>query len=192
MGFDAVVGEKFNNSGTRGLMTYVEFCAKEYVKYRPEQYKISINGSQMSQKAFLITFANSSQWGNNAFIAPDANISDGMVDMVVWREAPKVTMPLLTAELFLKTLKYSEFVDTYRCKEVVIEREKDGLVQFDGESVMMGKELRLSVMHKAVEVIVPIGWKPFPLIKDILPQSVMEIVQQQLKDFVPRLKDMVK
>ncbi len=192
VGFDAVVGEKFNNSGTRGLMTYVEFCAKEYVKYRPEQYKISINGSQMSQKAFLITFANSSQWGNNAFIAPDANISDGMVDMVVWREAPKVTMPLLTAELFLKTLKYSEFVDTYRCKEVVIEREKDGLVQFDGESVMMGKELRLSVMHKAVEVIVPIGWKPFPLIKDILPQSVMEIVQQQLKDFVPRLKDMVK
>lgn len=192
VGFDAVVGEKFNSSPTRGLMTYVEFCAREYVRYRPEHYSISINGSKINQKAFLITFANSSQWGNNAFIAPDANISDGMVDMVVWKEAPRVTMPLLTAELFLKTLKYSEFVDTYRCKEVVILREKEGLVQFDGESVMMDKELRLSVMNKAVEVVVPKGWKPFPQIKDLLPQSLKGIVPQQLKDFVPRLKDMVK
>ena len=153
IGFDAVVGDKFNSSGSRGLMTYVEFCTREYVKYRPEKYEIAMNGTRFTSKAFLITFANSSQWGNNAFIAPDANISDGMMDIVVWNEAPKATMPLLTAELFLKTLKYSQFVDTYRCKELLIIREKEGLVQFDGEIVMMGNELSLSVLHKAVEVI---------------------------------------
>lgn len=192
VGFDAVVGEKFNNAGSRGLMTYVEFCAREYVKYRPEYYKITINGATFRKKAFLITFANGSQWGNNAFIAPDANISDGLVDMVVWKAAPKVTMPLLTAELFLKTLKYSEFVDTYRCKEVIIERDKEGLVQFDGESVMMDKNLELAVLNKAVEVVVPKGWKPLPQIKDLLPQSLVALFQQQLKDFVPKLKDIVK
>ena len=192
IGFDAVVGDKFNSSGSRGLMTYVEFCTREYVKYRPEKYVIAMNGTRFTSKAFLITFANSSQWGNNAFIAPDANISDGMMDIVVWNEAPKATMPLLTAELFLKTLKYSQFVDTYRCKELLIIREKEGLVQFDGEIVMMGNELSLSVLHKAVEVIVPKGWKPFPQIIDMLPQYVKDMVPHQWKEFVPKLKDMVK
>ncbi|MBO5920430.1 MAG: YegS/Rv2252/BmrU family lipid kinase [Bacteroidales bacterium] len=192
IGFDAVVGEKFNSSGSRGLMTYVEFCTKEYVKYRPEKYMIAMNGSRFETKAFLITFANSSQWGNNAFIAPDANISDGMMDIVVWKEAPRATMPLLTAELFLKTLKYSQFVDTYRCKELLIIREKEGLVQFDGESVMMGNELSLSVLHKAVQVIVPKDWRPLPQIIDMLPQYFKDMVPQQWKEIVPKLKDMVK
>lgn len=155
VGFDAVVGEKFNSSGARGLMTYMEFCAKEYLKYEPEEYEIHVMGQKIKEKAFLITFANSSQWGNNALIAPDANISDGMMDVVVWRETPKVNMPLLTAELFTGTIKYSEFIDTYRCKEIKIVREREGLIQFDGESMLMGRELDMSVIPGAIKVIVP-------------------------------------
>ena len=155
VGFDAVVGESFNNSRTRGLVSYMEHCAKEYVKYEPEEYEIDLLGAKFRQKAFLITFANSSQWGNNVFIAPDANISDGMMDVVIWRSSPMVTMPLITAELFLRKIKYSEFVDTYRCKEVVVRRKGKGVVQFDGESIEMGEEIRVSVQHNALEVIVP-------------------------------------
>ena len=66
-----------------------------------------------------------------------------------------VTMPLITAELFLRKIKYSEFVDTYRCKEVVVRRKGKGVVQFDGESIEMGEEIRVSVQHNALEVIVP-------------------------------------
>lgn len=192
VGFDAVIGDKFNKSGSRGLMTYVEFCAKEYVKYHPEHYEISLDGATFRKKAFLITFANSSQWGNNAFIAPDANISDGMVDVVIWKEAPKLTMPFLTAELFLKTLKHSEFVEIYRCKELSIKRERDNLVQFDGESVMMGRELEMSVLEKAVEIIVPQEWHPIHHIWNIFPQALRDVFPQQLKDIMPKLKDMVK
>ena len=109
-------------------------------------------------------------------------------------------MPILTAELLMRTLKYSHFVDTYRCKEILIIREKEGLVQFDGESVMMGNELALSVLSKAVEVIVPEEWKPFPQIIDMLPQYLKDLVPQQWKvqwmeqwrEFLPKLKDMVK
>ncbi len=216
VGFDAVVGEKFNASSTRGLVTYMEHCAKEYMKYEPQEYEIDMLGKKFRQKAFLITFANSSQWGNNAFIAPNANISDGMMDVVIWRNSPMVTMPLITAELFLKRIKYSEFVDTYRCKEVVIMREKEGVVQFDGESVVMGKEVRVSVLHNAVDVVVPKQtktlfqmlemmpqhlsemlppqfWELFEQqMKELSPQQLKEKIPQQLKDIIPRLKDMVK
>ena len=204
VGFDAVVGEKFNTSGARGLMTYMEFCAREYMKYEPQEYEIHVMGQKIKEKAFLITFANSSQWGNNALIAPDANISDGMIDVVVWRETPKVTMPFLTAELFTGTIKYSEFIDTYRCKEIKIVRESEGLIQFDGESMLMGRELNLSVLPEAIKVIVPAGWIPIPQLMDMMPKQFREFastpfkefVNQSLKDLmrdiVPKLKDIVK
>ncbi len=155
LGFEAVIGDRFNSAGTRGLITYMEFCAKEYVRYRPENYTIDILGNSYRRKAFLVTFANCAQWGNNVYIAPDANISDGMIDMVVWKNAPLVSMPLLTAGLFLKTIQFSEFVDTYRCKDIRIIRENEGLIQFDGESRIMGREINVSVLHHAVKVIVP-------------------------------------
>lgn len=216
VGFDAVVGEKFNNSSSRGLATYMEHCAKEYVKYQPQEYEIDILGAKFKQKAFLITFANSSQWGNNVFIAPDANISDGMMDVVIWRDSPMVTMPWITAELILKKIKYSEFVDTYRCREVVIRRAKEGVIHLDGESMVMGEELRVSVVHNALEVIVPDQTRTFlqmlemmpqqlkeklppqfwelleQQLKGLSPQQLKEKVPQQLKDIVPRIKDMVK
>lgn len=170
LGFEAVIGDRFNSAGTRGLMTYMEFCAKEYVRYRPENYTIDILGNSYNKKAFLITFANCAQWGNNVFIAPNANISDGMIDMVVWKSAPLVSMPLLTAGLFFKTIHFSEFLDTYRCKEVRIIRESEGLIQFDGESRVMGREINISVLHQAVKVIVPARHYPAHHTKYIVPQ----------------------
>ncbi len=214
LGFDAVVGEKFNNSSARGLVTYMEHCAKEYVKYEPEEYEIVIAGTKFRQKAFLITFANSSQWGNNAFIAPDANISDGMIDVVVWKDSPMVTMPLITAELFLKQIKYSEFVDTYRCREITIARGRDGVIQFDGESMYMGRNICVSVEHNALDVLVPEHTNTISRMFDMIPHNIREMlppvfweemynqmkelsplqlkdkVHHQFKDIVPKMKKM--
>lgn len=180
LGFEAVIGDRFNSAGSRGLITYVEFCAKEYVRYRRESYTIDILGNSYRKKAFLITFANCAQWGNNVYIAPDANISDGMIDMVVWKNAPLVSMPLLTAGLFLKTIQFSESIDTYRCKEVRIMREHEGFIQFDGESRVMGREINISVLHHAVKVIVPACNDTNHQIKYIVPQ---------FKELMPKLKD---
>ena len=184
VGFDAAVGKRFNSSTTRGLVSYMEHCAKEYVKYEPEEYEIDILGTKFKQKAFLITFANSSQWGNNVCIAPDANISDGMMDVVIWRSSPMVTMPLITAELFLKKIKYSEFVDTYRCREVVIRRKGSGIIQFDGESMEMGSEIRVSVMHNALEVVVPEHSKNFFQLLETMPQHLREMLPPQFWDLL--------
>lgn len=181
LGFEAVIGDRFNTAGTRGLITYMEYCAKEYVKYVRESYKIEIAGKSYNSKAFLITFANSAQWGNNVYIAPEASISDGMLDMVVWKRAPLVNMPILAAGLILKTIQYSEYIDTIRTKGVRITREKQGLIQFDGESRMMGMEIEVAVLEHALKVIVPSH-------KDLL--SFTKYIVPQLKDMLPRIPEL--
>lgn len=181
LGFEAVIGDRFNTAGTRGLITYMEYCAKEYVKYVRESYRIEISGKVYDSKAFLITFANSAQWGNNVFIAPEASISDGMIDMVVWKRAPLVTMPIMAAGLILKTIQYSEFIDTYRAKEVKIRRQKPGLIQFDGESRMMGENIEVSVLEHAVRVLVPPDGDLLAFTRYIVPQ---------LKDMLPKIPEL--
>lgn len=181
LGFEAVIGDRFNTAGTRGLITYMEYCAREYVNYRREQYKISIPGYEYDTKAFLITFANCAQWGNNVFIAPDADISDGMLDMVVWKRAPLATMPMLTAGLLLKTIQYSEFVDTFRCREVRITRQGEGLIQFDGESRVMGEEIVVGVLPHAVKAIVPGEPDIISYARNIVPQ---------LKELLPKIEEL--
>ncbi len=176
IGFEAVIGDRFNSAGSRGLITYLEQCAKEYMNYRREEYKVSIPGYEFTTKAFLITFANSSQWGNNVFIAPDADISDGMIDMVVWKRALLANMPLITAGLLMKTIQYSEFVDTFRCREVIITRQSESLVQFDGESRRMGKQLHISVIPNAVKVLVPEEFNLISYARNIAPR-LMEHLQ---------------
>jgi diacylglycerol kinase (ATP) len=155
LGFEAEIGERFNKAKGRGLITYMEVCAKEFVKYKEEKYKITICGNTFESDAFLITFANCSQWGNNVYIAPNADASDGMIDMVIWKKSPIVTMPVLAVDLFIRTINQSEFVDSFRTKEVKIERDTDGYIQFDGESRIMGREINVSVLHNSVKIIVP-------------------------------------
>lgn len=181
LGFEAVIGNRFNAAGSRGLMTYMEQCAKEYVKYIRESYKITINNKVYETKAFLITFANCAQWGNNVYIAPDANISDGLIDMVVWKRAPLIFMPMLTAGLMLKTIQYSEFIESFRSKEIKIERSTIGLIQFDGESRVMSREIVVSVMEGALNVLVPQS-------NDLL--SFTRYIVPQLKDMLPKIPEL--
>lgn len=181
LGFEAVIGERFNTAGSRGLITYMEYCAKEYVKYMRESYVIEIGGASHCYKAFLITFANSAQWGNNAYIAPEANISDGMIDMVIWKRAPLVSMPIMAAGLFLRKIQHSEYIDSFRSKNVKIKRNKPGLIQFDGESRIMGEDIEVSVIEHAVKVIVPAN-------RDLL--AFTRYIVPQLKDMLPKIPEL--
>ena len=83
VGFDAVVSERFAKSGKRGIISYIEQGLKTWMEYAPEKYLIDIDGNSWENDAALITIGNSSQWGNNAKIAPLADIGDGLLDVTI-------------------------------------------------------------------------------------------------------------
>ena len=84
IGFDAFVSSKFAEAGKRGFLTYIENTLREGLSYKPDTYTITIDDNkQMVYKAFLIACANASQYGNNAYIAPNASMSDGLMDVTI-------------------------------------------------------------------------------------------------------------
>ncbi|MCK6649852.1 MAG: YegS/Rv2252/BmrU family lipid kinase, partial [Bacteroidia bacterium] len=81
IGFDAHIGWEFAKFGKRGFSSYLKVIMREFPKYKARKYELEIDGKTIYPEAFLISFANGSQWGNNAYIAPTADISDGIMDI---------------------------------------------------------------------------------------------------------------
>lgn len=154
VGFDALIGEKFAQCKGRGLSNYVKTTIFEYFNYKPEMYQITIdNVRKINRTAFLITFANGSQYGNNAYIAPHADISDGKLDMCILSPFKLYKAPGIGIRLFAKNIDKSSLMHSERASNIVLERASEGVVHFDGEPCRMGKRLEISLINKGLNVL---------------------------------------
>ena len=155
MGFDATVSYKFSNEGTRGFITYIKTALSEYIKYKPQEYLIDIDGKKMQEKAFVIACCNAAQYGNNAYIAPRATMQDGMLDLTVMHPFNIVESPLIGARLFLRQLNHDNHVSIYRGKRVIIKRRRNDIIHIDGDPVMMPARIVIENVAAGINILVP-------------------------------------
>jgi len=155
VGFDALIGNKFAQMEGRGFTNYVKTSIREFFSYEPQLYTFHDGGYAIEKKAFLITVANASQYGNNAYIAPEADVSDGMLDVTLISPFPKYLSPSIGLKLFNRKLGRSSFVEMFRVRHFSIERSAPGYVHFDGEPAMMGEKLTFKVKHMGLNVLIP-------------------------------------
>jgi YegS/Rv2252/BmrU family lipid kinase len=164
VGFDATISEEFAKEKRRGSLTYLKNIVEEYLSYKPDTYELHIDEHTIREEAFLITCANASQWGNNAFIAPHADITDGKMDVTVLSRFTTLDIGALAIQLFTKTLDHNSKLKTYRTSSARIVRPEAGVMHIDGEPVMAGKEIDVSVIRSALKVYTP---KTLPFVYDV-------------------------
>lgn len=155
VGFDALIGNKFSTMEDRGFANYVKTSIQEYFRYEPQFYTLRDNGHSMEKEAFLITIANASQYGNNAYIAPEADVSDGLLDVTVISPFPKFLSPSFGLMLFNRKLGRSKYVEMFRIRQLTVERQQPDFVHFDGEPSTMGEKLTFKVKHMGLNVLIP-------------------------------------
>ena len=155
VGFDAFVSLKFAQAGKRGVLTYLEQTLKESLSYEPETYEVEIDGSTMRYKAFLIACGNASQYGNNAYIAPQATLNDGLLDVTILEPFTMLDVPSLSYQLFNKTIDQNSRIKTFRCPSIRIHRVQEGVAHFDGDPIMMGRDIEVKIVQQGLKVIAP-------------------------------------
>ncbi len=153
-GFDAYVSLEFAKGQKRGIMAYIEKMITGYFSYKPQNYHLQGEGIDLKSKAFVLTFANASQWGNNAYIAPQASVQDGMLDISVMSNFPVIAIPSIALQLFTKTIDKDLFMTTLRAKEIKLIREESGPFHYDGEPYQEGKEINVKIVHDGLKVLV--------------------------------------
>ncbi|MDR2473758.1 MAG: diacylglycerol kinase family lipid kinase [Tannerella sp.] len=155
LGFDATVSEVFAKAKRRGSLTYLKNIVTEYLNYKPAVYELSIGNQTIREKAFLIACANASQYGNNAYIAPHADICDGQMDVIMLAPFTYFDVGPLAFQLFTKTINLNSKIKTFCTSEAIITREHEGFMHIDGEPVSAGREIIVSIIPKALKVATP-------------------------------------
>lgn len=154
IGFDAHISTIFANHITRGLAGYVKTAIAEISNYQCQNYILEIDGKRIVRDAFMISIANSSQFGNNAHISPFASLRDGLLDVVIIKPFPLYQFPILGYKMFNRSTHTSNFVEIMKGKDIRIIREGSGAIHIDGEPCSMGSELRIKVKPLSLAVLV--------------------------------------
>lgn len=167
VGFDAFISDRFARSHRRGLLSYIENTLKEGLLYKPETYEITIDGERQVFNAFLIACANASQYGNNVYIAPNASMSDGLMDVTLMEPFTVLEAPQIAIQLFNKTIAQNSHIRTFRCRNLHIRRSKPGVIHFDGDPQQAGEELDVQLVPQGISMVVNSREQPYqpPLLR---------------------------
>ncbi len=155
VGFDASVAKKFAVAGKRGFSTYLRITTNSYKNYEPRQYTLVVDGKVIKRRALLISFANSSQFGNNTSIDPAASVTDGYIDVCIVGKMPYWKAVFLAPLLFLKKFDQTKYIEIIRAKEVILRRRKGKSIHLDGDPKVMGKELTMKINPLSLIMITP-------------------------------------
>ena len=156
MGFDAFVSMKFAESGKRGPITYAENILREGLKYKPETYTLEDETGTKQYKAFLISCANASQYGNNVYIAPSASVRDGLMNVTIIEPFTAIEAPQMAIQLFNGTIEQNSRIKTFQCKRLLIKRKSPGVVHYDGEPMMTGENIDVRIMPGGLLCLSPL------------------------------------
>lgn len=162
IGFDAVVSDSFAHQSRRGRFMYVKSVVDHFRNYTPEEYEIEIDGGNVIKcKAFIIACCNASQYGNNAYIAPAADITDGLLDITIVHAGSPLNTAMLGVDLFTGYINRSTMIQTFKVSKAVLRRKSEGLAHIDGEPMSMPAELTVECHPQSLRIFAPAHIAPF-------------------------------
>ena len=154
-GFDAFVSDKFAEKKKRGPLGYVRNVLESVVDFRAEEYELTYDDGKLTGKAFILTCANASQYGNEAYIAPGASMDDGKMNVSILKPLNALEIPQTTIQLFTKNIDKNSKMTSLLTRTLNIKRSKAGVMHVDGEPVHTGSEVNVKMIHKGLKVFVP-------------------------------------
>ncbi|WP_431608969.1 diacylglycerol/lipid kinase family protein [Chryseobacterium sp. 'Rf worker isolate 10'] len=152
-GFDGKVVKEFEKT-SRGFKNYIKVSLKTFFNYKPIKVKfVDEEYQQYNGRYLMMNIANTRQFGNNAYIAPKANKSDGLVDMVLVKKFPLTYSALFAFRMFTKRLKDDEYVTYLPVSEISFKVNTKNW-HLDGEFNKIKSPIHVKVQPASLNILV--------------------------------------
>lgn len=162
LGFDAKVAHDFAEQPKRGLATYAKQVVKNFFSAHTYSFQLKMNKASFQTDAFFISIANSNQFGNNFTIAPQASLSDGLLDVVIVTSQNKFSLLLQTFMQITGRNKVETVVSDRKKGILYFQTEKLSIVNtsqaplhIDGEPAETPDKLTIEVKKKCFRLLQP-------------------------------------
>lgn len=154
IGFDAFVAKVFSKEETRGFITYAWSAIKSLGSFDSFDFTLESKEKNLHGKAFMINVCNSNQYGYNVKVAPEANLSDGLMDVIIVDDIPKWKVPFAVMQVFTQTHNVNKHFKAFKTKELIIRSSNYSYLQIDGETMQKDKDFKISILPQHLNVLV--------------------------------------
>lgn len=152
-GFDGEVTKEFEKT-SRGFLNYIKVSIKTFFSYKPIRADFKTAAFKpYSGEYLMLNFANTRQFGNNAYIAPQASKSDGKVDIVLVKKFPIYYSPLFAIRMFTKKLKSDRYITFLQASEVEFSVNTENW-HIDGEYNKLPSPIKIKVLPKSLRILI--------------------------------------
>lgn len=155
IGFDGHVAGLFGKDGKRGLLGYIKLVSKEFFSFKEFPIELVADGTLFQRSAFILAIANSSQFGNNATIAPFASVCDQLIDVCFVKKVPLWQSLGFAKKMFSNKINTSAFVEIIKAKELSIRFPKPMAYHIDGEAMEPESVFTIAISPASLRMIVP-------------------------------------
>jgi len=156
VGFDGQISKTFAEQETRGYITYARCVMEQLQNYEPKRFSGVLNGRELEGEYFLIAFANTTQYGNNAIIAPQADTYDGLLDIVMIKPFPSIHIPVFTVMALFRNLHQSPYVETFKTESIILHNPEAAPIHIDGEFLSHDPKIEVKINASSLKVLAPV------------------------------------
>jgi YegS/Rv2252/BmrU family lipid kinase len=154
VGFDGRIANVFADKTRRGLLGYTKITLSEFFKSGEFELELTLNDLHFSRKVFILAIANSSQYGNNARIAPQASVCDQLLHINLVKKIPLYRVDFIR-DLFQGKLSHSPFCEILESADIAITTQKPVPYHVDGEPCGVDEKFEIHLQPAALQVLVP-------------------------------------
>ena len=154
-GFDSDANRIANEARfVRGNLVYAYAALRALAAWRPARFQLVLDGQRLEYTGYSVAAANSKAYGGGMFLAPDAELDDGRLDVVCVGEVGKLRYLANLPKVFKGRHVDSEEVTVRRAAEVEINADRPFAVYADGDH-LADLPATIRVLPQALNVIVP-------------------------------------
>lgn len=153
-GFDARVNYRTNHlRWNLGRLSYTWSTLAELSRFEPVPYRLVVDGRPLEQTAMFIAVGNAGVFGGGMRACPDADVTDGLLDLTIVNPVSRASLLRLLPRMFDGGFVHDPAIELLRAREVTV--DGDGLYGMaDGEE--LGRvPLRLRAVPGVLDVFVP-------------------------------------
>lgn len=155
VGFDGLVSNLMKGSHWRGFLPYFFKSLEAGLSYTSRDCEIWLDGLYIERKCFAISVANGPMYGYNFQIAPDAQLDDGLFEVVILKDAPRWQYIAALPAMLNSKIYDAEFVEHFAAKHVKIVAKGENYVHLDGEGMTLEGDLTFEMKPAALKILAP-------------------------------------
>lgn len=155
LGFDSDANRIANEAKfVKGNLVYLYAALRALIGWKHAQFRVVVDGVEHDMRGWSVAVANSKAYGGGMYIAPQAELDDGCLDIVMVSESPKRTFLKDLPTVFKGTHLDNPRVQVFRGERVELSADRQFQIYADGDPIGTLPAI-VGISPRSLKVLVP-------------------------------------